>query len=146
MLDDVASWTGWIAAEVPPDYSSGRPPRLLDRVRIALRTRHMSRRTEDAYVFWIRRFIVFHDKRHPSEMGAAEVTAFLSALATEAKVAASTQNQALSALLFLYRLVLGVDLPWLDGLVRARRPAHVPMVLTRDEVAAVLGDWRGRIG
>jgi integron integrase len=113
-------------------------PRLLDRVRQALRARHMSRRTEEAYVAWIRRYIVFHGKRHPAEMGAAEVTTFLTSLAVEGRVAASTQNQALSALLFLYRDVLESDLPWLEGLVRAKRPARLPVVLTREEVRAVL--------
>ena len=98
----------------------------------------MSRRTEQAYVFWIKRYILFHDKRHPAMLGAAEVTRFLSHLAEDRRVSASTQNQALSAQLFLYRHVLGVELPWLDGLVRARRPAHVPVVFSREEVAAVL--------
>jgi hypothetical protein len=91
-------------------------------VRAALRARHYSRRTEKAYVHWIKRYIFFHGKRHPAEMGAAEVTAFLTALAVRDRVAASTQNQALNALLFLYREILGVELPWLDGLVRAKRP------------------------
>ena len=113
-------------------------PRLLDRVREAIRIRHYSRRTEKAYVHWIKRYIFFHGKRHPAEMGAAEVTAFLTSLAVHSKVAASTQNQALSALLFLYREVLGVELPWLDDVVRAKRPQHLPVVLTRDEVRAVL--------
>src|SRR5881397_3149739 len=113
-------------------------PRLLDRVRTALRSRHYSRRTEKAYVAWIRRYILFHRKRHPLEMGAPEVTRFLSALAVEGKVAASTQNQALSALLFLYGEVLAVDLPWMDEIVRAKRPQRLPVVLTRDEVRAVL--------
>jgi integron integrase len=117
---------------------AGPPPRLLDRVRQALETRHYSRRTEKAYVGWIRRYILFHCKRHPREMGAPEVTQFLTALAVERKVAASTQNQALGALLFLYREVLQQDLPWLDDLVRARRPQHLPVVMTRDEVRAVL--------
>jgi integron integrase len=112
-------------------------PRLLDRVRQALRARHMSRRTEEAYVAWIRRFIFFHDKRHPAEMGAAEVTKFLTSLAVDGQVAASTQNQALSALLFLYRDVLEMELPWLDGIVRARRPERLPVVLSRDEVRAL---------
>ena len=112
-------------------------PRLLDRVRQALRARHMSRRTEEAYVAWIRRFIFFHDKRHPAEMGAAEVTKFLTSLAVDGQVAASTQNQALSALLFLYKDVLEVELPWLDGIVRARRPERLPVVLSRDEVRAL---------
>jgi len=118
---------------------AGAPkPRLLDRVREAIRARHYSRRTEKAYVQWIRRYIFFHGKRHPAEMGAPEVTAFLTSLAVHDKVAASTQNQALSALLFLYREVLGVELPWLDDVVRAKRPQHLPVVLTRDEVRAVL--------
>ncbi|HSV07545.1 MAG TPA: phage integrase N-terminal SAM-like domain-containing protein [Candidatus Binatus sp.] len=113
-------------------------PKLLDRVRIAIRTRHLSPRTEKAYVFWIRRFIRFHRKRHPAEMAAPEVTAFLSSLAAEGRVAACTQNQALCALLFLYRRVLGTELPWLDDLVRAKRPARLPVVLTHEELAAVL--------
>jgi integron integrase len=113
-------------------------PRLLDRVRLAIRARHYSRRTEDAYAHWIRRFILFHGKRHPAEMGGPEVTAFLSSLASDARVSASTQNQALSALLFLYRVVLETDLPWLEGVVRARRPARLPVVLSREEVRAVL--------
>jgi len=113
-------------------------PRLLDRVRAVVRARHYSRRTEEAYIAWIRRFIFFHGKRHPTEMGAGEVTAFLTALAVDGRVAASTQNQALSALLFLYRDVLEIDLPWLDGIVRAKRPARLPVVLTRDEIRAVL--------
>jgi integrase len=113
-------------------------PKLLDRVRHAIRARHYSRRTEKAYVHWIKRYIFFHGKRHPAEMGAAEVTAFLTALAVRERVAASTQNQALNALLFLYREILGVALPWLDDLVRAKRPQHLPTVLTRDEVRAVL--------
>jgi integron integrase len=115
-----------------------RPPRLLDRVRATARIRHYSPRTEDAYVAWIRRYILFHGKRHPAEMGAPEVTRFLTSLAVNTKVAASTQNQALSALLFLYKVVLELDLPWLDGVVRARRPERLPVVLTREEVRAVL--------
>ena len=95
-------------------------PRLLDRVRESARVRHLSARTEKAYVGWIRRFILFHGRRHPEEMSAPEITRFLSALATERNVSASTQNQALSALLFLYRAVLARDVPWLDELVRAR--------------------------
>jgi hypothetical protein len=96
----------------PPPQSP--KPRLLDRVREAIRLRHGSRSTEKAYVGWIRRYILFHGKRHPAEMGAAEVTRFLSSLAIDGRVAASTQNQALAALLFLYRHVLQQDLPWLD--------------------------------
>ena len=114
------------------------PPRLLDRVRAALRTRHCSLRTEKAYVGWIRRYIVFHGKRHPSEMGAAEITRFLSDLAIQCNVAASTQNQALSALLFLYREVLEQELPWLDEIVRAKSRERIPVVLTREEVQTVL--------
>lgn len=131
-----------IVAETPPAYAV-RQPKLLERVRTAIRTRHMSRRTEEAYVAWIRRYILFHGKRHPETLGAAEVTAFLSSLAEQRRVSASTQNQALSALLFLYKRVLDVDLPWLDGVVHARRPAHVPVVLSRDEVAVVLGELTG---
>jgi len=120
-----------------------RTPRLLDTVRDALRVRHYSRRTERAYLGWIRRYIVFHAKRHPAEMGAAEVSRFLSSLAVEGRVSASTQNQALAALLFLYGPVLGVELPWLDELVRAVRPERLPVVLSRDEVRAVLLVLRG---
>jgi hypothetical protein len=105
-------------------------PRLLDRVRAALRLRHYSRRTEEAYVAWIRRYIVFHGKRHPVEMGAPELTRFLSSLATDGRVAASTQNQALSALLFLYREVLELDVPWLDGIVRASWSLAAPSSTT----------------
>jgi site-specific recombinase XerD len=119
----------------PPGPSK---PRLLDRVRDAIRSRHYSRRTEKTYVAWIRRYILFHGKRHPAEMGAQEITQFLSALAVKDKVAASTQNQALSALPFLYRAVLEQDVPWLvDDLVRAKRPERLPVVLTRHEVRAV---------
>jgi integron integrase len=123
---------------------AGAPkPRLLDRVREAILVRHYSRRTEKSYVHWVRRHILFHGKRHPLEMGAGEVTAFLTALAVRAHVASSTQNQALSALLFLYREVLGVELPWLDGLVRAKPPQRLPVILTDTEVAAVLGRLDG---
>src|SRR5262245_55540538 len=104
-------------------------PRFLDEVRRRLRLEHYSRRTEEAYVGWIRRFILFHGKRHPSELGEAEVTRFLSDLAVRGKVASSTQNQALSALLFLYGSVLKRDLAWLEGLVRARGPRRLPTVL-----------------
>lgn len=127
------------ASAVHETSPAGPPkPRLLDRVRVALRTRHYSRRTEEAYVAWIRRYILFHGKRHPAEMGALEVTRFLSALAVEGRVAASTQHQALSALLFLYRDVLDVTLPWLGEVVRAKRPQRLPVILTRDEVRLVL--------
>jgi integron integrase len=119
------------------------PPRLLDRVRQAVRVRHYSRRTEEAYVGWIRRFILFHHKRHPSAMGAEEVNAFLTHLAVSENIAASTQAQALSALLFLYKHVLGDPLPWLDDVVRARKPRKLPVVLTREEVRAILGGLEG---
>ncbi len=118
-------------------------PKLLDRVREAIRSRHYSRRTEEAYIGWIKRYIFFHGKRHPMEMGAGEVTRFLSSLALDGRVAASTQNQALSALLFLYREVLQQDLPWLEGVVRAKRPIRLPVVLTREEVQAVMNHLRG---
>ena len=120
-----------------------RPPRLLERVRTAMRARSMSPATEDVYCRWIVRFIRFHQRRHPEELGAAEVTAFLSDLAVRRHVSASTQNQALSALLFLYGEVLQTDLPWLHDLVRARRPARLPVVLRRDEVRAILDRMHG---
>jgi len=128
---------------MPRPAPDSAQPRLLDRVREAIRTRHYSRRTERAYAGWIRRFVLFHGKRHPQEMGEAEVTAFLSHLATRRHVSASTQNQALSALLFLYRVVLGRDLGWLDHLVRAKQPTRVPTVLSRGEVTALLGELDG---
>jgi len=105
--------------------------------------RHYSRGTEKAYVAWTRRYILFHGKRHPSDMGAAEMTQYLSSLATQGNVSASTQDQALSALLFLYREVLGQDLPWLDDVVRAKRTARLPVVLARGEVRAVIRQLRG---
>ncbi len=129
-----------------PIPSSNRRPgktRLLDRVRHALRSRHYSLRTEEAYVAWVRRFILFHDKRHPSEMGAPEINAFLTHLAVRKHVGASTQNQALSALLFLYRWVLRQPLPRIDEVVRAKRPRRLPTVLTHDEVLLLLGALHG---
>src|SRR5688572_75030 len=121
---------------LPPHAKGAR--RLVDRLHDAIRSRHYSRRTEKAYWYWIRCFIFFHGKRHPAEMGAAEVSAFLSWLATERNVAAATQNQALSALLFLYKHVLGMDLPWLGDLVRAQRPVRLPTVLSEGEVRRLL--------
>lgn len=120
-----------------------RPPRLLDRVRHALRTRHYSPHTEKAYLGWIRRYILFHGKRHPAQMGAPEVESFLTHLATESKVSGPTQTQALSALLFLYRHVLEAKLPWLDRVVRAKKPSRLPVVLTAEEVKAVLSQMDG---
>ena len=114
-------------------------PRLLDQVRERIRVKHYSLRTEQAYVGWIKRYIFFRDKRHPRDMGKVEVEAFLSVLAVERNVSAATQTQALSALLFLYREVLGIELPWLDDLVRAKKPRRLPSVLTRAEVSALLG-------
>ncbi len=103
-----------------------RAPRLLDEVRRVLRLKHYSVRTETVYVGWIRRFILANGKRHPRDMGGAEVEGFLSQLAVQGKVASNTQNQALSALLFLYRNVLGIELPWMDGMTRAKRSQRVP--------------------
>jgi integron integrase len=118
-------------------------PKLLDQVRDAIRTLHYSIRTEEAYLLWVKKFILFHHKRHPLEMGEQEVSEFLTHLAVDRNVAASTQNQALSALTFLYRVVLDRPLEWLDDLVRAKRPARLPVVFTRDEVRAVLAQLEG---
>jgi integron integrase len=120
-----------------------REPKLLDQVHIAIRARHYSWRTEKAYIGWIKRFIIFHNKRHPASLGEAEVTAYLSTLATRDRVSSSTQNQALSAIIFLYRAVLGKRLEWMDGVVRAKTAVRLPVVLTRDEVRAILGELRG---
>ena len=125
------------------DSQDRKSPRLLDQVRELIRIRHYSIRTEQAYVQWIRRYILFHDKRHPHELGAEEVTAFLSHLAIKRNVAASTQNQALNAILFLYREVLKCTLPWLENVQRAKKPQRLPVVLTRDEVRAMLGQMQG---
>ncbi len=121
----------------------GRTPTLLGAMRERMQLRHFSPRTADAYTDWVRRFVRFHEGRHPREMGPREVTAFLSDLASRRNVAASTQNQALAALLFLYRDVLEAPIAWLDQLVRARRPHRLPTVLTRDEAALVLSRLRG---
>ncbi|WP_252270991.1 integron integrase [Pseudomonas subflava] len=120
-------------------------PKLLDQVREQIRLRHYSIRTETVYLEWVKRFIRFHKYRHPQEMGAAEVEAFLSDLAVRRDVSASTQNQALSAILFLYKQVLQVELPWMDGVIRARRPQRLPVVLTREEVASVLAQLDGTL-
>ncbi len=121
-------------------------PRLLDQLRDRIRLQHYSIRTEEAYSDWVRRFVLFHGKRHPREMGHAEVEAFLTHLAVAGRVAASTQNQAKSALLFLYKEVLGLELPWLSGIQSAKRPARLPVVLTRAEVRAVLAHTTGTSG
>ncbi len=119
------------------------PLRLLSQLRQAIRVRHYSRRTEEAYVWWARRFVRFCGLRHPCELGEAEVTRFLSSLAVDGHVSASTQNQALSALLFLYVEVLGAKVGWLATMVRAKRPVRVPVVLTREEVRAILAGMPG---
>lgn len=125
----------------PPQ--AGRGPRLLDEVRARIRVKHYSIRTEQAYVHWIRRYILFHGKRHPREMGADDVRQFLTHLVVDRKVSASTQNQAMNALLFLYREVLEVQLPWLDGVERAKKPQRLPVVFTREEVKAILARLDG---
>jgi integron integrase len=122
---------------------SDRIRQVIEGVHRAARSRHLSPRTEQAYAGWVNRFIQFHRKRDPVAMGEPEITRFLSSLATDNHVSASTQNQALSALLFLYQEVLGLDLDWLKDVVRARRPIRLPVVLTRDEVDAVLRELRG---
>src|SRR5207253_511976 len=127
-----------------PSPHGGVP--LLERMRRVVRVKHYSIRTEEAYVQVVRRFILFHNKRHPSEMGAEEIRQYLSHLANAGNVAASTQNQALSALLFLYREVLGVDLPFVEGIARAKRPARVPTVLTREETRSLLARLDGLHG
>jgi len=123
-----------------------QPPKLLDRMRIHLRTRHYSIRTETAYIDWVRRFILFHGKRHPQDMGAAEVEAFLSHLAVDRQVSGSTQNQVKSALLYLYKQVLQQELAWLDEVVQAKRPQRLPVVLTPTEVREVLLHIQGAPG
>ncbi len=120
-----------------------QPPRLLEQVRNKIRAKHFSYRTEKTYLQWIRRYIRFHGLKHPREMGGPEVEAFLTALAVDNKVAASTQNQALSAVLFLYRDVLEQELPWLGNVVRAKNPHRLPVVLTRAEVQQVLARMNG---
>lgn len=120
-----------------------KKPKLLDQVRAVARLRHLSFSAERTYSDWIKRFILFHRKRHPSDMGAEEIRHFLSHLAVEGRVAASTQNQALAALLFLYRDVLGAELPFIDGIERAKRPQKVPVVFTREEVQAILSQLSG---
>lgn len=122
----------------PPASPGAPPPRLLDQMRARIRYKHYSLRTEKAYIFWARRFIHFHDLKHPRTMGAPEVERFLTHLATEAKVAPSTHKQALAGVLFLYREVLGINLPWMGEIGRPRTSQHVPVVLSREEVANLL--------
>ena len=121
-------------------------PRLLEQVREQIRLKHYSIRTEHVYCEWVKRFIRFHSYRHPQEMGAAEVEAFLSDLALRKSVSASTQNQALAALLFLYKQVLKLDLPWLGEVVRAKKPSRLPVVLSVAEVQQLLGRLDGEVG
>jgi integron integrase len=123
--------------------TSIEPPKLLDQVRGKIRLKHYSIRTEQCYIDWIRRYILHFDKRHPKDLGAVEVEQFLTHLAVVGKVAASTQNQAKSALLFLYKEVLGSELPWLDDIERAKAPKRLPVVLTQQEVQAILKQLEG---
>ncbi len=132
--------------DVPPFHpppAAPQPPKLLEQLRQRIRVLHYSIRTEQAYVDWARRFVLFHGKRHPREMGALEVTAFLTHLAVERKVSASTQNQAKAAILFLYKEVLQQDLPWLDEVVSARKARRLPVVLTQREVRELLLQLQG---
>jgi integron integrase len=126
-----------------PTAARQNKPKLLDQVRDVIRRKHYSLRTEQSYTDWIRRFILFHNKRHPREMAETEVTEFLTHLARDGNVAASTQNQALSALLFLYKEVLKQEIGWLDGVERAKKPARLPVVLTRDEVSKIFAHLHG---
>lgn len=128
---------------IPSPAHTADKPKLLDQVRDVIRRKHFSIRTEQTYVDWIKRYIFFHGKRHPNEMSEAEITAFLTHLARAGKVAASTQNQALSALLFLYREVLQQNIGWLDQVERAKRPARLPVVLTKDEVRRLFAHLHG---
>ena len=123
-----------------------QPPKLLDQVRDRIRRKHYSLRTESAYIHWIRRFIYFHGKRHPRELGAQDVERFLTHLAVAGQVSASTQNQAMSALLFLYKEVLMQNLPWLNNVEPAQRPKRLPVVLTQEEVNALLTRIEGTPG
>ncbi|RTL58170.1 MAG: integron integrase [Rhodocyclaceae bacterium] len=133
-------------SENPSSSAGPATPRLLDQVRDKIRIKHYSMRTEQAYLDWIRRFIRHFDKRHPRDMGAAQVEGFLTHLAVEGNVAAATQNQAKSALLFLYREVLEIDLPWLEGITQAKAPKRLPVVLTVREVELLLSQLEGLHG
>ena len=124
---------------------SPHPPKLLEQVVARLRVKHYSLRTEQIYVDWIKRFVWFHGKRHPKDMGAAEIETFLSNLAVERAVSASTQNQAKSALLFLYKEVLQIELPWLENVTQAKVPKRLPVVMTQNEVRAVLARLDGTV-
>jgi integron integrase len=128
---------------VPPDPSAPRPPKLLNRVRAAIRVRHYSIRTEQAYLRWIERFIRFSGTRHPLTLGSAEVGAFIDHLAVEKRVSASTQNQAVAAILFLYDEVLGCKVAWLGEIIHAKRPHRIPAVLTQEEIRALIVQMHG---
>lgn len=134
-----------VAPALPEQMPSQRP-KLLDTLRAQLRVMHYAIRTEDAYVDWVRRFILFHNKRHPKDMGPEDVAKFLSHLAVTRHVSASTQNQAKAAVLFLYRHVLGIELPWLDDVVIAKVPQRLPVVLTAREVRSLLQELSGTTG
>ena len=133
-----ATFTKTLATDERPVESDAPKPKLLDQVRQAIRARHYSKRTEKTYVEWTKRFIYFHGKRHPLEMGELEINQFLTDLAVSKKVRASTQNQALSAILFLYQQVLNKSLEWVNPAVRAKKPKRLPVVLTREEVRTIL--------
>ncbi|MDX9701166.1 MAG: integron integrase [Rhodocyclaceae bacterium] len=134
---------GGAASRPDAARAGGQPPKLLDQVRERVRRLGYSSRTEQAYVGWARRFILANGVRHPRELGAPEVERFLTGLAVQGNVSASTQNQALAALLFLYRQVLGIDLPWMGDIRRAKKPERLPLVLGRDEVLALLNEMNG---
>lgn len=129
--------------QMQPTEVSSKPTKLLDQVRGKIRVKHYSLRTEQAYADWVKRFILYHGKRHPAEMGAVEVEQFLTHLAVQGKVSASTQNQAKSALLFLYKEVLAIELPWLDNVTQAKASRRLPVVLNREEVQAILSHLSG---
>lgn len=133
----------FMQSTLPVAEAPGKPKKLLDQVRDVMRLKHYSLRTERCYCDWIKRFIRFHGMRHPREMAETEVTAFLTHLAREGQVAASTQNQALSALLFLYKEVLKEEIGWLGEVERATKPKRLPVVLTRDEVHKVFAHLHG---
>ena len=136
------SLSNFMSAPVAPQ----QPPRLLDQLRDKIRVKHYSIRTEQAYLDWVRRYIRFHERRHPRELGADAIEAFLTHLAVRSNVSASTQNQAKSALLFLYKEVLGLELPWLDGVVSAKKPQRLPVVLTRTQTSELLERMSGTTG
>jgi integron integrase len=138
-----AARSGWRAVVTPGTRTTSPKPKLLDQLRLALRTWHYSPRTQETYCMWVRRFIFFHGKRHPAEMAEAEINTFLTYLAVKEKVSASTQNQALSALLFLYRHVLNRKIGDVGEVIRARKPKRLPVVMTREEVKAVINHLTG---